>query len=156
MTHSWALITILKLFFFRNDCTRSGPNLTMFPVSEGSLKWLANIPSSLSDSVGSDHKMSRTTCDYSSWTSCITSSGLLIFSISSRVPREAPMPPCKQIILSSIIVARGSQSNKRLILENTDFSSSGSSSSFYAHSSLNPKFTFIWLSSWFPRIKWIC
>ena len=49
------------------------------------------------------------------------------------------MPPCKHIILSSIIVAKGKYSNNLFTLLNTESSSFGSSPNLLAHSSLNPK-----------------
>ena len=59
---SWALIIRLKLFLFRNSWTLSGPNLTIFPVPAGSLITFGYIPKSVSESVGSLHNMSTTSC----------------------------------------------------------------------------------------------
>lgn len=44
-----------------------------------------------------------------------------MLSISSRVSKDAPIPPCRQSILSYTKAARGSQSNSRFIRVNTDF-----------------------------------
>ena len=60
ITHSCARIIIIRLFVFRNYYTRSGPNFTIFPVPAGSRITFAWIPNSLSESVGSDQRISTT------------------------------------------------------------------------------------------------
>ena len=47
ITHSWALMIRFKLLLAKNEETRSGPNLTIFPVPAGSLIILGWIPSSI-------------------------------------------------------------------------------------------------------------
>lgn len=74
------------------------------------------IPKSISESVGSDHKISTTNYYSGVNTSCITSKGLYNYSISYTECKEDPIPPCKHIILSSIIVAKGNHSNNLLTL----------------------------------------
>jgi len=58
MTHSCERIIRESLFSSRNWITLSGPNFTMPPIPVGSLKLFGYIPNSLSESVGSDHKIS--------------------------------------------------------------------------------------------------
>jgi hypothetical protein len=75
ITHSWARRMMVIPLVSRNCFTQSGPNFTMFPVPLGSLTKLGWMPSSVSFSVGSDHRMSTTSCCSGVDTSWMTSSG---------------------------------------------------------------------------------
>lgn len=67
---------------FKNSWTLSGPNLTILPVPAGSLIIFGYMPKSISESVGSDHKISTTNYYSGVNTSWITSKGLYNYSIS--------------------------------------------------------------------------
>jgi len=140
----------------------SAPNMQMLFCLSGSLTRLAWMPIVSAEGVGSLHNKSIAACWFASFIlPRVILRGLWIFSISSTLLIEDPIPPWTQktymqFVLSYNTAASGIMSKNSFILEKTELASLMSSPSLTAHSYPKPRYLLTLRSSWLPLNMKIC